>query len=276
MKTESNYQLEIFQSADAINKAAAEFIIDIAEKSIAARGRFTISLSGGQTPGNLYQLLAEPAYRERLPWKNTFIFWGDERFVPADSMQNNAYMAKTLLLDQLDIPSININPISVDLDPSKAAEKYENTIKKLFRNDPPRFDLILLGLGENGHTASLFPGINVVFEKKRLVKEVYLTEQNMYRITMTPNLINQAYNIIFLVEGENKAEILMTILTSPQQPDKFPAQIINAEDGNLYWFVDINAAALLPAYIEQQSQIKLNLHRNSNIFLKPNDNDLKM
>ena len=273
MKTESTYQLEIFQSADAINKAAAEFIIEVAEKSIAARGKFTISLSGGQTPGSLYQLLAEPAYRERMPWKNTFIFWGDERFVPADNIQNNAYMAKTLLLNHIDIPSININPISVDLDPSKAAEKYETTIKKLFGNDSPRFDLILLGIGENGHTASLFPGTNVLFEKIRLVKEVYLTEQNMYRITMTPHLINQAFNIIFLVEGENKAEILMTILTSPHQPDIFPAQIIDAEDGNLYWFVDINAATLLPAYLVQQSQMKLNPSKNTSIFLKSNDND---
>ncbi len=273
MKTESTYKLEIFQSADAINKAAAEFIIGVAEKSIAARGRFTISLSGGQTPANLYRLLAEPAYRERLPWKNTFIFWGDERFVPANNIQNNAYLAKTLLLNHIDIPSININPVSVDLDPSKAAENYETTIKELFGNDPPRFDLILLGLGENGHTASLFPGTNVVFENKRLVKEVYLTEQNMYRITMTPNLINKAYNIIFLVEGENKAEILMTILTSPQQPDKFPAQIIKPDYGNLYWFVDKNAAALLPAFIKQQSQIEVKLSMNANTFLKRNDND---
>ncbi len=249
MTTQLTYKLEVFQTEDALIKATAEFIIAIAEKSIAAKGRFTLSLSGGQTPGNLYKLLAEPTYSERMPWKNTFIFWGDERFVPSGDKQNNANIAKTLLLDHINIPSININPVPVDMEPGKAAEKYESIIKKFFGGDTPRFDLIFLGLGENGHTASLFPGSDVVFENSRLVREVYVAEQNMFRITMTPLLINKAHNIIFLVVGKNKAEILKTVLSGPHQPDKFPAQMIKAEDGNLYWFVDIKAAALLPVYI---------------------------
>jgi len=273
MTTQLTYKLEVFQTEDAFKKGAAEFIIAIAEKSIAAKGRFTLSLSGGQTPENLYKLMAQPTYTERMPWKNTFIFWGDERFVPSDDKQNNANMAKTLLLDHIDIPSININPIPVDIEPGKAAENYENIIKKYFGKDTPRFDLIFLGLGENGHTASLFPGSDVVFENMRLVREVYVPEQNMFRITMTPILINKAHNIIFLVEGENKAEILKTVLSGPQQPDKFPAQIIKAEDGDLYWFIDKKAAALLPAYIEQQHYIKLNVPVNTLTLLKRNDND---
>ncbi|MEO7309124.1 MAG: 6-phosphogluconolactonase [Chitinophagaceae bacterium] len=251
MTPQLTYKLEVFQTEDAITKAAAAFIIALAEKSVAEKGRFTLSLSGGQTPENLYSLLAEPTYSERMPWKNTYIFWGDERCVPANDKQNNANMAKTLLLDHIDIPAININPIPVDVAPARAAEAYEIIIKKFFGEAIPRFDLILLGLGENGHTASLFPGTDVVFENTRLIKEVYVAEQNMFRITMTPGLINNAHNIIFLVVGESKAAILKTILSGARQPDKFPAQIIKAKDGSLYWFIDKNAAALLPAEADQ-------------------------
>lgn len=250
MKTPPTYKLEVFQTEDALNIAAAELVISIAEKSKAAKGRFTLCLSGGQTPANLFKLLTEPKYSLRMPWKNTFIFWGDERFLPSDDKQNNANMARALLLDHIDIPPININPVPVDLAPGKAAEKYETIIKAFFGKDIPRFDLIFLGLGENGHTASLFPGNDVVFEKTRLVREIYIEQQHMFRITMTPLLINKAHNIIFLAEGENKATILKTVLNGPNQPDKFPAQIINPENGHLYWLVDKKAASLLPAYIK--------------------------
>jgi 6-phosphogluconolactonase len=242
--------ISVFQSAAALAQATVELMIEIAKHAIESRGRFVISLSGGSTPEMLYTLLAKPPYRNQIPWNKTFVFWGDERFVPSDDKRNNAYMAKNLLLDHIDIPSININPVPVDFEPGEAAEKYETTIKKFFGEDAPRFDLIFLGLGENGHTASLFPGSDVVFENKRMVIEVYVSEQQMFRITMTPLLINKAHNIIFLVEGEKKAEILKTVLNDQYQPDKFPAQVIKAEDGNLYWFVDKKAAALLPAYIK--------------------------
>jgi 6-phosphogluconolactonase len=151
-----------------------------------------------------------------------------------------------LLLNQVNIPAANIYPVPVDLPPAEAANEYESTIKKVFDEEPICFDLMLLGLGENGHTASLFPGTDVVFENTRLVKEVYVEEQKMFRITMTAKLINQSYNIMFLLEGDGKAEVLKTILTTPYQPDKYPAQIIKPVNGNLYWFVDKKAAALLP------------------------------
>ena len=210
--------------------AAAEHVISIAEKSIAVTGRFTLSLSGGQTPGNLFKLLAKPKYGDRMVWEKTFIFWGDERFVPSDDKQNNANMARTLLLDHIKIPPKNIHPVPVDLAAGEAAKKYETIIKTFFGKDTPRFDLVFLGLGENGHTASLFPGTEVVFEKTRLVRDIYLEEQHMFRITMTPVLINKAHNIIFLVAGENKATILKTVLEGPHQPDNYPAQIINLEN----------------------------------------------
>lgn len=239
--------ISVFQTSAALAQATADLMIKISKQVIESRGKFVLSLSGGTTPECLYSLLAKPPYRDQILWNKTFVFWGDERFVPSNNKLNNANMAKALLLDHINISAININPIPVDLEPDEAAKKYEGVITKFFGKETPRFDLIFLGLGENGHTASLFPGSDVVFENTRLVREVYVTEQRMYRITMTPPLINKAHNIVFLVEGENKAEILKTVLVGPQQPDKFPAQVINAEDGDLYWLVDKKAAALLPA-----------------------------
>jgi len=237
--------IKVFNTVDDLTKATALFIIEIAKNAVAERGWFIISLSGGDTPGQLYELLSKPPFREQLPWDKTFVFWGDERCVPRVDKQNNANMAKTLLLDHVAIPLQNIKPVPVNLVPQKAAIVYENAIKKFFDNEPPKFDLVLLGLGDNGHTASLFPGSDVVFEHTHLVKEVYVPEQKMYRVTMTADLINQAHNIIFLVTGCAKAEILKTVLTAPYQPKKYPAQLIKPGDGHLYWCIDKKAGALL-------------------------------
>ena len=249
MNQNQQNKISVFQTSVELAQAAADLMIKISRKAVESRGKFVISLSGGTTPAYLYALLTKSPYRDQIPWDKTFVFWGDERFVPSDNKLNNAHMAKTLLLDHINIPSININSVPVDLEPCKAAKEYADTIKKFFGKETPHFDLIFLGLGENGHTASLFPGSDVVFENTQLVREVYVAEQQMYRITMTPPLINKAHHIIFLVEGKNKAEILKTVLTGPKQPDQFPAQVINPKDGNLYWFVDKNAAALLPDHL---------------------------
>jgi 6-phosphogluconolactonase len=239
-------KINIIQTTEALAKAAADKMLGISQQAIERNGRFVIALSGGSTPERLFKLLAKPPYLNQITWDKTFVFWGDERFVPSDDHRNNSNRAKSLLLNHVPIPAINIHPIPVDLKPEESAKEYEKTIKKLFDKESPCFDLIFLGLGEDGHTASLFPGTDVVFENKKLVKEVYVEEQSMYRITMTPALINQAHNIVFLVEGEKKAKILKTILTEPRQTNKFPAQIIQPEKGNLYWFLDKKAAALLP------------------------------
>jgi 6-phosphogluconolactonase len=239
-------KIEIFQSPAELTEATGKFIIEAAKKAIDARGRFVISLSGGHTPEHLYSLLSKPPYADQVAWDKTFVFWGDERCVPSDNKQNNANMAKTLLLHHIDIPQENIFPVPVDLQPATAASQYEQTIKSFFGNEAPCFDLILLGLGENGHTASLFPGTSVVHETNRLVKEVYVEEQKMFRITMTASLIDQADNIMFLIEGEGKAEILKTVLTGDYMPDKYPAQLIKPVNGKLYWYIDNKAAAELP------------------------------
>ena len=240
----ADHNVHVF-TPDTLAKNTADFIVKIARESVAANGRFSLSLSGGKTPEQLYSTLAAAPYREQMPWKNTYIFWGDERCVPADDDQNNARMADKYLLSHVDIPQANIFRVPVNLAPEKAAVAYEQAIKQFFADKAPCFDLILLGLGENGHTASLFPGTSVLTEHTHLVKEVYVPEQKMYRITMTADLINKAKNIIFLVAGAGKAAILNDILTHVSEPAQLPAQLIKPEHGKLYWFVDNKASMSL-------------------------------
>jgi 6-phosphogluconolactonase len=234
--------LKVFATPDLMSEAAGEFIVRIAAESIAARGKFTIALSGGNTPGKLFSLLASASFRERIDWKKIFVFWGDERCVPMDSERNNAHMAKTLLLDKIKIPTANIYPIPVNLGPAEAAKKYEETLKVFFGEELPSFDLILLGLGDNGHTASLFPYTSVLIETHHWIREVHVEEQKEWRITMTVPLINQAAHIAFLVSGIEKAKVLQTILNGPYDPDQYPAQLIKPAEGHLFWFADQAAA----------------------------------
>lgn len=255
MKSKLPNNIVVFDTMETLTAATADFIIEQAAHAMNNHGRFTLVLSGGNTPSALYSLLSTPAYRNKMPWKNTFIFWGDERFVPLDNKWSNAGNAYSLLLNHIEIPPGNIYPVAVNTSPHRAALDYESMVKSFFGKEAPRFDLVLLGLGEDGHTASLFPGSDVVFEKERLVKEVYATEKKMYRITMTPVLINQAHAIVFLVAGSGKAEILRVVTADEKYPERFPAQIIAPQDGTLRWFADKKAAALLPADAIHDSEI---------------------
>jgi 6-phosphogluconolactonase len=239
------YTLERFENGEAFIKAVADFIIAIANKAVAKKEKFTIALSGGNTPNKLYSLLATDAYSKQMPWKNTFVFWGDERCVALSDEQNNAHVAISLLLDKVGIPPLNIFPIPVNLSPAEAAIQYEQTIKSFFGNETPVFDLVLLGLGENAHTASLFPGTEVLNERRHWIKEVYVDEQKMFRVTMTAPLINLANNIAFLLTGKSKAEVVKTVLTAPYEPEKYPAQLIKPINGKLFWLADKDASALI-------------------------------
>lgn len=242
---QQNYSLEVLQSSELLYRNAAGFIIKSAKKAVADRGRFSISLSGGHTPEQLYALLSTAPYSDQVPWNNTYIFWGDERCVPATDERNNSHMARRALLDKVPVPEENIFPVRVELSPTEAAIAYEQAIKEFFRHHTPEFDLILLGLGENGHTASLFPHTEVLNETTRLVQEVYIEELDMNRVTMTVPLINKAHDVLFLVTGKEKAPILRTILKDTFDPDNYPAQLIHPEPGNLHWMLDADAASLL-------------------------------
>lgn len=243
MKTKGD--LNIYQTSGELFEAAARFILSLAKKAVADKRQFSIALSGGNTPGLLYRLLASPPFLDEMPWSKTFIFWGDERCVPLDDKRNNAREARSILLDKVPVPAQNIHVIPVNLSPKDAAVAYERELKEFFGSVAPVFDLILLGLGENGHTASIFPGTPQVDERAIGVREVFVKEQDMFRITMTAPLINLARNILFLVTGKEKADILQSVLNAPYQPANFPAQLIQPSGGDLFWFADQYAASKL-------------------------------
>ncbi|MEO7522896.1 MAG: 6-phosphogluconolactonase [Ferruginibacter sp.] len=232
----------VFDDVEAVCKAAADYIFDLSKKMITQKGIFTIALSGGNTPRKLYELLSIPPYSDSLNWNNIFIFWSDERCVPLSDRDNNSHMAFTSLLNKVLIPKENIFPIPVNFEPAKAATSYEQTLKDFFKEELPVFDLILLGLGDNGHTASLFPFTSILEEKKRIVKEIFIEEIDAFRISFTSGLINHAENIIFLVTGDAKASMVKTVFCEPGNPKKYPAQLIR-KDAN--WFLDRAAASQL-------------------------------
>lgn len=238
-------KIKIFDTAGLAFKAVADHILQLCERSIAEKGTFTIALSGGNTPKKLYELLAQAPYVKKINWKNIYIFWSDERCVSFSDEENNSHMASIALLNNVPIPKENIFPVPVNFEPAKAAARYEQMIKTFFKEKDPQFDLILLGLGKDGHTASLFPGTDVLAEKKAMVKEVYLEEKKMYRVSFTVPLINNARHVLFLVTGKEKAAIIGKLLLKTGKKNILPAGLIKPLKGDLFWFLDKPAASLL-------------------------------
>jgi 6-phosphogluconolactonase len=229
-------------------QAAAEEVLRAAANAVAQRGRFTIALSGGSTPRNLYTLIAANASAS-LPWDQMFFFWGDERHVPPDDPESNYRMAKETLLSKIPVPPANIFPIPTEKkDASAAAEAYEQTLQKFFALAPgefPRFDLILLGLGPDGHTASLFPETAALQEKSRLVVANWVEKLKTHRITFTLPVLNAARGVAFLVSGTDKATVLHEVLEGNGPDEKYPSRLVRPSDGKLIWFVDRAAASEL-------------------------------
>lgn len=230
--------IRVFNDFETLSQAAAEMLVVLANQAITFYGHFNVVLSGGQTPRRLYELLATPPFREQIHWEAVHVFWGDERCVPTNDPRSNVLMAQRTLLDHVRLPADQIHPIQGDLPAALAAFNYETELRNFFNSRPPVFDLILLGLGENAHTASLFPHTPVLDEKERWVKGVYVAEQSMYRVTLTPPLINQAKEVIFLVNGANKASALQEVLEGAYQPHERPAQLIHPNGAHPIWLVD--------------------------------------
>jgi 6-phosphogluconolactonase len=193
----------------------------------------------------LYQLLASPPFKQQIPWQKVHIFWGDERYVPIEDDRSNAKMAFDTLLHHVEVPVNQIYVMTSDQPAEAFAKQYEQQIQDHFKDALPVFDLILLGMGDDGHTASLFPETEVLHEKEKLVTSLYLPSQEMYRITMTAPLINQAMQVTMLVFGKNKANTLQAVLKGPYQPTHLPVQLIQPKNGQLTWMVDEEAAAYL-------------------------------
>ncbi|MEO7445490.1 MAG: 6-phosphogluconolactonase [Ferruginibacter sp.] len=231
----------IFDTDDALFKKVAERIVTTSADFISRKGRFTIALSGGSTPARLYALLATPFFEMQIDWSKWFVFWGDERHVPANSPQNNASAAIQVLLSKVSIPASQVFAVNTKQPAPEAAADYEKIISAMIPEGG--LDLVLLGLGTNGHTASLFPHTQVLHNITRKVMEEYIIELDQYRISMTSHFINQANKIFFLVTGKEKSEIVSRILGDEKDKDSYPALYINPESGNLSWYLDAEAAA---------------------------------
>ena len=237
--------IRVCDDMEAVSHAAAELFAAEARQAVKDRGRFLVALAGGATPQRTYELLAQEPFRDRIPWQNTHIFWGDERCVPADDPRNNARMAYQALLKHIPVPSAQVHPMVCDSSPHGAALEYEALLRDFFVAAPPRFDLVLLGLGKDGHTASLFPGTPALDEQQRWVAEVSVPEEGLHRLTLTPAALNQAALVVFLVSGYAKASILRKVFEDTQDPSGIPARLIKPAHGKLLWMVDRDAASLL-------------------------------
>lgn len=240
-------EIEIFPDTASLVDAAAELIVRLAHKVIGDGRRFSLVLAGGSTPKALYEQLASGVYQERLAWSQIDIFFGDERCVPADDPQSNFRMVNEAMLKYVPIPKVNIYAIEGDVEPHEAAQKYEDKVRAYFGDGEPRFDLVLLGMGEDGHTASLFPMTAAIHEQKQWVVAQYVEKLSDWRVTLTPVILNNAAHTVFFVAGETKAEALKAVLQGEKQVDSLPSQVIQPKDGNLSWYVDRAAASLLDA-----------------------------
>ncbi len=241
-------EIEVALNLADLARRAAEYFIRLTDQAITMRGRFTIALSGGSTPRALYTLLASDPYREQIRWPAVHVFWGDERCVPPDHPDSNYRLAQETLLSQVPIPGENIHRMAGEKPPEQAAEEYEALLRAFFHlkpGEPPRFDMVLLGLGADGHTASLFPGTPVLREKGRLVAALFVEKLNAYRLTLTPPVLNYAADVIFLVEGAAKAGVLHDVLQGEYDPDRLPAQLVQPADSTLIWLIDRAAASRL-------------------------------
>ena len=240
--------IEIYKDSDHLARELAEWITSLIEETLRRKEKFSLVLSGGSTPKKLHLLLAASPFRERIDWKKIYIFWGDERAVPFEDERNNARMAFDTLLKKVDIPGEQINIIDTSLSPDAAAMQYEEILNEYFGTDilPAKtFDLVLLGMGDNGHTLSLFPGTAVIHEENAWVTGYFLQAQDMSRITLTKQIVNHADHIVFMISGSEKAHALHQVIEGERNPDLYPSQVIIPTQGELHFFIDEAAAAEL-------------------------------
>lgn len=242
----SSAEIRVLTTPQELFAGAGEEVIRAANQSVAARKRFSIALSGGSTPKGLFNLLATNA-KTTLPWERTFFFWGDERHVPPTSSDSNYRMADEAMLSKVPVPPENVFRIPAENpDAVAAAEAYDQTLRKFFSTSAgefPRFDLILLGLGPDGHTASLFPNTAALQEKSKLVVANWVEKFKTHRITFTLPVLNAAHCVAFLVSGTDKADAVRAIFEGDAPGEQFPAKLVHPEDGQLIWLMDRAAAS---------------------------------
>ncbi len=246
----SESEIVILEDATALSFMAAEILVRCISETLHRKEQFSIALSGGSTPKALFSLLVEDnSFKNQIAWEKIHFFWGDERHVPPEDVQSNYRMANEMMLVRARVPTENIHRMPTEQsDAGKVAESYEQELQKFFKltaDQLPVFDFNLLGIGTDGHTASLFPGTRALSENRRLVVANWVEKFQTHRITMTVPVLNNANTIVFLVSGREKAQILQRILEGGHQPDQLPAQLIRPGKGRLLWLVDQAAASRL-------------------------------
>ena len=243
MRRELRDQIQILPDLEAISHRAASIFVKIVRNAIDRKGRFVIAISGGSTPRRLYDLLASEEYSHQIDWEKVHFFWVDERCVPKNHEESNFKVSFGSAFSKVSMPLGNIHRIMGEEDPEKAARDYENEIREFFgTGDWPVFDLIILGMGKDGHTASLFPGSKSLEEREKLTVPVYLEKPKINRITLTLPVLNHASQILFLVSGRSKATVLSEVLGDGHKRDRYPAGLINPIHGDLIWLIDQEAA----------------------------------
>ena len=237
--------IERFEDGEALARAVATLFAEQARICVHARGRFSVLLAGGETPILTYQLLAQEPFLGQIPWRDIHFFWGDERCVPSDDPRSNQLMVRTALLDHLTVCPDQIHPIACNKSPQHSADLYETELRGYFDDAPVTFDLALLGLGDDGHTASLLPGSAALAEHRRWTAVTRRVGEEFSRVTLTTPLLNRAALVLFLVTGSAKAKVLKTIMGGGDEHSMLPAQLVRPLSGDLRWFVDREAAYML-------------------------------
>ena len=239
--------IRLFADSKSLAEGAADYFVQQAHSAVKARRCFSVLLAGGETPRQMYEMLAEPHFINRVPWAHIHFFWGDERCVPIKDARSNARMAHDTLLDHLPLLPGQIHHVPFTFSPRVAAKAYQDDMETFFEGVQPRFDLALLGLGEDGHTASLFPGSEALNEKEHWTAVVRKPDEDFSRVTLTAPILNQARATLFLVTGIRKAQVVREIFGNEPPPWKYPVQLIHPEEGEVQWFIDGDAASLLDA-----------------------------
>jgi len=238
-------QIIIVKDEETLIQETVDRFIRLSRESIHKRGLFSAALSGGSTPKPVYHALGAPENQKKLQWDSIHLFWGDERHVPPDHAESNYRMVKEQLLEVTSIPETNIHRVPAEMEVRMAAFSYEETLRRFFPDPWPRFDLILLGMGRDGHTASLFPHSAGLNEEHRWFIANFAPEQGVWRLTLSKNAINAARNILVLVQGEGKAGVLKELFDEVKEPEEQPIRLISPVDGKMVWLLDENAAQKL-------------------------------
>ena len=251
---EAKPKIQIVEDPAELASVAASKFKQLANETVEKKGIFNVALSGGSTPKAMFDLLSEEPYKDSIPWLQVHLFWGDERHVPPDNKDSNYRMTREHLLSKIDIPPKNVHRVEAEnSDAKQVATNYQKHLQQYFnlsKRETPQFDLVFLGMGDDGHTASLFPGTDAVHDFENLVAAPWVEKFNSHRITITPKVINNSDRVIFLVKGEEKADALVRVIEGEKDIDRYPAQVVDPTHGSVLWLCDRASSSKLSSVVK--------------------------